>query len=119
MTLIKTIAHLLDLFNTDPVLRRLGPSIALNVMGPKGDPGALYAGAGAIVLQRVAVGTTEEAVRVQLLDADGQMHEWRADKPSELRPEDTPRSAAQRWKDHLATRRAVAQAATDPAEVGG
>lgn len=118
MTLAETIAHLSDLFSTDPVLRRFGPSIALNVMGPKGQSDAMHAGAATVVLQRVAVGTPDEAVRVQLLDSAGQVHEWRDDTLAELpRPDATPRTAAQRWKDRLATRRAAAQAATDPTDV--
>lgn len=118
MTLAETIAHLVDLYTTDPVLRRVGPSLALNFMAPDGDEGAVHGGAGVVVLQRVGVGTPEESVRVQLVDAAGGMHEWRADKPTELRPEDTPRTAAKRWRDHLTARLAKATVDNDAADVG-
>ena len=117
MSLAETIAHLVELYTTDAVLRRIGPALALNFMAPDGTEGAVHGGAGAVVLQRVGVGTPEESVRVQLLDADGGMHEWRADKPTELRPEDTPRTPGKRWKDHLAERLATAVADNDPADV--
>lgn len=121
MTLAETIAHLVALYQTDPVLKQVGPMLTLNVMGTDGDEHALHGGASAIVLRRVGIGNPNEpegTVRVSLLDAGGQLHEWRPDKLSELRPSDVPRTAVKRWRDYLAERAAQSAANYDSTGVG-